>query len=134
MRLATYDHDGTVATGIVGGDAVRALAGGVDALTAIGLGPDALRELVAGAGTPVPLSQVRLLPPVAAPTVRDFVAFEEHVEGMRRRAAPDACPAQAWYEVPTFYFSIRTRWSVPTTTWRCPPAASCSTSNSRSPP
>ena len=49
----------------------------------------------------VPLADVRLLAPLQPPTVRDFVAFEEHVEGMRDLAGlPDA-----WYDAPTFYFS-----------------------------
>ncbi|WP_240619322.1 fumarylacetoacetate hydrolase family protein [Blastococcus sp. TF02-8] len=54
-------------------------------------------------GPAVPVESVRLLPPLAAPTVRDFVAFEEHVEGM---VAPsgEKVPPQ-WYEAPTFYFT-----------------------------
>ena len=42
---------------------------------ALDRGTDALR------GPATLLDQVRLLPPLEAPTVRDFVAFEEHVEG-----------------------------------------------------
>ena len=40
------------------------------------------RTLDAPAGPHV--SEVRLLPPLQPPTVRDFVTFEEHVEGVRR--------------------------------------------------
>ncbi|MBB3083631.1 fumarylacetoacetate hydrolase family protein [Geodermatophilus sabuli] len=55
------------------------------------------------AGPAVPVGSVRLLPPLAAPTVRDFVAFEEHVEGM---VAPSGEPvAPEWYQAPTFYFT-----------------------------
>jgi 2-keto-4-pentenoate hydratase/2-oxohepta-3-ene-1,7-dioic acid hydratase in catechol pathway len=58
----------------------------------------------AGAGAlaqpAVPLDAVRLLPPLAAPTVRDFVAFEEHVDGLTSgEIAPE------WYQAPTFYFT-----------------------------
>ncbi|WP_018334654.1 fumarylacetoacetate hydrolase family protein [Actinomycetospora chiangmaiensis] len=50
---------------------------------------------------PVALDAVRLLAPLQPPTVRDFVTFEEHVEGMRQLAGvPDA-----WYAAPAFYFS-----------------------------
>jgi 2-keto-4-pentenoate hydratase/2-oxohepta-3-ene-1,7-dioic acid hydratase in catechol pathway len=47
----------------------------------------------------VPLDAVRLLPPLTPPTVRDFVAFEEHVEGIAGEVAPE------WYQAPTFYFT-----------------------------
>ena len=43
---------------------------------------------------------MRLLPPLAPPTVRDFVAFEEHVDGLTSgHIAPE------WYQAPTFYFT-----------------------------
>jgi 2-keto-4-pentenoate hydratase/2-oxohepta-3-ene-1,7-dioic acid hydratase in catechol pathway len=52
-----------------------------------------------------PLSAVRLMPPLAAPTVRDFVAFEEHVEGVVRSVSGGAVVPAEWYEAPTFYFA-----------------------------
>jgi 2-keto-4-pentenoate hydratase/2-oxohepta-3-ene-1,7-dioic acid hydratase in catechol pathway len=55
------------------------------------------RRALATAG--VPLRDLRLLPPVEAPTVRDFVAFEEHIEGMAGTVPPE------WYDAPTFYFT-----------------------------
>jgi 2-keto-4-pentenoate hydratase/2-oxohepta-3-ene-1,7-dioic acid hydratase in catechol pathway len=65
--------------------------------------------LAAGAsareGTSVPLAAVRLLPPLAAPTVRDFVAFEEHVEGVVVGVSGGAGVVPEWYEAPTFYFT-----------------------------
>jgi len=48
----------------------------------------------------VPLAAVRLLPPLAPPTVRDFVAFEEHVDGLSSGHVPPE-----WYQAPTFYFT-----------------------------
>ncbi|HEY3878794.1 MAG TPA: fumarylacetoacetate hydrolase family protein [Trebonia sp.] len=61
------------------------------------------------AGAAVPLDAVRLLPPLEAPTVRDFVAFEEHVEGVAASVS-DSVPGQPavvaeWYQAPTFYFT-----------------------------
>ena len=56
----------------------------------------------------VPLQAVRLLPPLAPPTVRDFVAFEEHVEGVAASAgtpAGSAAVVPEWYQAPTFYFT-----------------------------
>jgi 2-keto-4-pentenoate hydratase/2-oxohepta-3-ene-1,7-dioic acid hydratase in catechol pathway len=66
--------------------------------------PAALEAGAAALARPaVPLDSVRLLPPLQAPTVRDFVAFEEHVEGMVASSG-EAVPPQ-WYQAPTFYFT-----------------------------
>ncbi|MGW4527514.1 fumarylacetoacetate hydrolase family protein [Amycolatopsis sp. NPDC004378] len=95
MRFATYEHGGTVHAGVVAGDGVHAFPAGVTVL-------DVVRGARPVAGGPsVPLAEVRLLPPLAPPSVRDFVAFEEHVEGM---VAPGPVPPE-WYEAPTFYFT-----------------------------
>ncbi len=56
-------------------------------------------------GPAVPLSMVRLLAPVLPPTVRDFLTFEEHVEGVRRSIDGAAGVAKEWYAAPAFYFS-----------------------------
>ncbi|GHB84727.1 hydroxylase [Streptomyces umbrinus] len=50
------------------------------------------------------VSEVRLLPPLQPPTVRDFVTFEEHVEGVRRSVDGTAGVPEQWYAAPTFYF------------------------------
>jgi fumarylacetoacetate (FAA) hydrolase len=51
------------------------------------------------------LAEVRLLAPVPSPpSVRDFYAYEGHVQaGFRRRGASKV--PDAWYEAPAFYFS-----------------------------
>ena len=50
------------------------------------------------------LADVDLRPPVLRPpTVRDFMAFEEHVATARRQRGSDV--PKEWYEVPVFYFS-----------------------------
>src|SRR4029450_11131300 len=56
-------------------------------------------------GPAVPLAGVRLLPPLQPPTVRDFVAFEEHVEGVVASVGDGAGVVPEWYEAPTFYFT-----------------------------
>jgi fumarylacetoacetate (FAA) hydrolase len=37
------------------------------------------------------------------PSIRDFMAFEEHVANARRQAGSEVPPA--WYEIPVFYFT-----------------------------
>jgi fumarylacetoacetate (FAA) hydrolase len=50
------------------------------------------------------LADFDLRPPVLyPPSVRDFMAFEEHVVNARRRRSSEV-PAE-WYETPVFYFS-----------------------------
>jgi 2-keto-4-pentenoate hydratase/2-oxohepta-3-ene-1,7-dioic acid hydratase in catechol pathway len=49
--------------------------------------------------------QGRLLPPVEPPSIRDFLTFERHVEGMARLHAPPRDVHPQWYAAPTFYFS-----------------------------
>lgn len=52
------------------------------------------------------LDSVRLLAPLVPSSVRDFLTFEQHVEGMvKRGGGPDAQPAAEWYQAPTFYFT-----------------------------
>ncbi|WP_405539168.1 fumarylacetoacetate hydrolase family protein [Streptomyces sp. NBC_00075] len=96
MRIATYLHEGRRHCGIVEGSVVRALPDGTSPLEAVGAHP---------VGAPVPLSEVRLLPPLQPPTVRDFVTFEEHVEGVRRSVDGAAGVPERWYAAPTFYFT-----------------------------
>ncbi|MDX6350990.1 MAG: hypothetical protein QOF84_5780 [Streptomyces sp.] len=103
MRFATYEYQGAHRCGVVDGAAVRPFPGGTTLLGLIrsGLAPDALPPT----GEPVPLAAVRLLPPLEPPTVRDFVTFEEHVEGVRRSIDQAAGVPEAWYDAPTFYFT-----------------------------
>lgn len=52
----------------------------------------------------LPLTEVRLLPPLPNPrSIRDFYAFEEHVKAARARRG--LAMQQEWYEQPVFYFS-----------------------------
>lgn len=51
------------------------------------------------------LEEVTLLAPVVPAAVRDFVAFEEHVEGVSAGVEGKADVAPEWYEAPTFYFT-----------------------------
>ena len=107
MRFATYELHGTVSAGVVSADAVHPLPAGTTVLDLVRRGlPAALQAGGAAlAGPSVALADVRLLPPLQAPTVRDFVAFEEHVEGVRKAIDGVAGVVPEWYEAPTFYFT-----------------------------
>jgi len=79
--------------------------------------PDVPRSGVVDGGTirggvagglpePVPLDEARLLPPIATPpSVRDFMAFEQHVDGMGLLVGVDPTVPDVWYRQPLFYFS-----------------------------
>jgi len=117
MRFATYTENAGAsgpdgAGGAAGAEGVRAgvvsdagihpLPAGVTVLGLVRAGlPAAIEAGTRALGEPaVALDAVRLLPPLAAPTVRDFVAFEEHVDGMSSGHIPPE-----WYQAPTFYFT-----------------------------
>jgi 2-keto-4-pentenoate hydratase/2-oxohepta-3-ene-1,7-dioic acid hydratase in catechol pathway len=103
MRLAMFADDGAARAGIVVGDNLHPLPVGVTVLDLIQ--QDALPDAgkMAEWNVVVPLDSVRLLPPLTPPAIRDFVTFEEHVEGVARRFGDTIVPE--WYEAPTFYFT-----------------------------
>ena len=45
----------------------------------------------------------RSFPDGRPPSIRDFMAFEEHVRNARRQVGGEVPPA--WYEIPVFYFT-----------------------------
>ncbi|WP_109210336.1 MULTISPECIES: fumarylacetoacetate hydrolase family protein [Microbacterium] len=73
------------------------LAGGLDAAHA------AFGRVKGEPGTA--LADVRLLAPVVPASVRDFVAFEEHVEGVSASVDGKSEVVPQWYQAPTFYFT-----------------------------
>lgn len=105
MKVASMVLDGAARVGVVVDDHVHPLDRPVTVLDLLRSGAlseagrDALRA------RPVPLADVGLLAPLEPPTVRDFVAFEEHVEGVRRSVSGESGVPDAWYDAPTFYFS-----------------------------
>jgi 2-keto-4-pentenoate hydratase/2-oxohepta-3-ene-1,7-dioic acid hydratase in catechol pathway len=107
MKLATWEDGGIVTAGVVGGLGLHALPADVTVLDLVRAGlPAALDAgLAALSAPPVPLPEVRLLAPLQPPTVRDFVAFEEHVEGVVASVGDGAGVVPEWYEAPTFYFT-----------------------------
>ncbi|MEV1020993.1 fumarylacetoacetate hydrolase family protein [Streptomyces sp. NPDC050264] len=110
MRLATYVHQGRTYVAVVK-DGTLYPVPGVRSLTELIDGAGGLEALLR-TGTaaldspPGPrVRDVRLLPPLRPASIRDFVTFEEHVEGVRRSVdGASGVPAQ-WYAAPTFYFT-----------------------------
>ncbi|WNM31665.1 fumarylacetoacetate hydrolase family protein [Streptomyces sp. Li-HN-5-11] len=102
MRFATYEHQGRRRCGVVDGASVHPFPEGIELL-------DLIRSGRPGdpppTGPAVSLAEVRLLAPLQPPTVRDFVTFEEHVEGVRRGIGGVGGVPEAWYDAPTFYFT-----------------------------
>ncbi|QFZ19038.1 fumarylacetoacetate hydrolase family protein [Saccharothrix syringae] len=105
MRFATYELDGTARAAVVSDDGLHDLPTTVLDLVRTGL-PAALEAGGAALrGPAVPLDRVRLLPPLSPPSIRDFVAFEEHVEGVVMSVSGGSGVPPEWYEAPTFYFT-----------------------------
>jgi 2-keto-4-pentenoate hydratase/2-oxohepta-3-ene-1,7-dioic acid hydratase in catechol pathway len=107
MRIATWEADGQVRAGVVGEAGLHPFGAGTTMLDVVRAGLPAALDLGAAARQQpiVPLDSVRLLPPLQPPTVRDFVAFEEHVEGVRKSIDGVGGVVPEWYEAPTFYFT-----------------------------
>jgi 2-keto-4-pentenoate hydratase/2-oxohepta-3-ene-1,7-dioic acid hydratase in catechol pathway len=110
MRFATYasGDGGTGSTaGVVADDGIHPLPSGVTVLDLVRAGLPAALDAGASAlrGPAVPAGSVRLLPPLQAPTIRDFVAFEEHVEGVSAGVVGAAGVPPEWHEAPAFYFT-----------------------------
>jgi 2-keto-4-pentenoate hydratase/2-oxohepta-3-ene-1,7-dioic acid hydratase in catechol pathway len=110
MRLARWLQDGRPQDGVVVGDRLVALADGATTLDVVEQGLDAALELgerlAAGLPAEAPrVDAVPLLAPIRPPSVRDFVAFEEHVEGIVQSVDSSVGVNPQWYEAPTFYFT-----------------------------
>lgn len=111
MKLARYEHHGFPLLGIIRNGMVQSLQTNLDALGVLAL-PIAERNLLeaqAGRYHRAPLGSVRLLPPVEPRAMRDFVAFERHIAGMKQAEGAPGVP-DAWYEAPVFLFM--NPWSV----------------------
>lgn len=110
MRLATFTAPDllTSRVGVVEDETVLAFAEDLTMRDVAAAGIDAaarLAEAARGREPARPLSSVRLLAPLQPASVRDFVAFEEHVVGVRRSVDGSAGVPDAWYDAPTFYFT-----------------------------
>jgi 2-keto-4-pentenoate hydratase/2-oxohepta-3-ene-1,7-dioic acid hydratase in catechol pathway len=111
MRFAAYAHHHRHRVAVVDEDGTLFPLSGVTSLTALIRETGGLPGLLAAgaAALDVPpgphMSQVRLLAPLQPASVRDFVTFEEHVEGVRRSVEGTGGVPEQWYAAPTFYFT-----------------------------
>ncbi|MCI1020458.1 fumarylacetoacetate hydrolase family protein [Microbacterium sp. C5A9] len=106
MRIARWVSGGRIGEGFVEGDGVVAFPRGLTVAEVLTAGLDAARalhrEVVGVEGTA--LADVTLIAPLVPASVRDFVAFEEHVEGVSAGVEGKSDVAPEWFEAPTFYF------------------------------
>src|SRR3569623_1877291 len=111
MRFATYTYEHETHAAAVDDDGTLHPLPGTRSLTEVitaGSGlPDLLALGRAALDTPPGphVSDVRLHAPLQPPSLRDFVTFEEHVEGVRRSVDGVSGVPEQWYAAPTFYFS-----------------------------
>ena len=107
MKFVTFTREDEVRPGVLDADRVHPLDGVSSLLEVIGGGLDDALALGRSAmeGSSYAVSDIRLLAPLIPPTIRDFAAFEEHVEGMVKARGDDATVTLDWYSAPRFYFS-----------------------------
>src|SRR3954467_13761968 len=107
MRFAAYEHHDQRQCAAVAADGrLHPITGGhtLTELITLGALTDAGAAALATSAGPH-VSQVRLLPPLQPPSIRDFGPVEEHVEGVRRSVDGVAGVPEQWYAAPTFYFT-----------------------------
>ncbi len=107
MRFATWEAAGRVSAGVVSDAGLHELPARATVLDLVRAGLPAALEAGAAAldGPALPIDSVRLLPPLQPASVRDFVTFEEHVEGVVASVGDGGGVVAEWYEAPTFYFT-----------------------------
>ncbi len=106
MRIARW-IDTRVVEGFVIGDRVVPVQNGASVADVLRSGLQAARASYDAVRDEegVALRDVQLIAPVVPASVRDFVAFEEHVEGVSASVDGVSDVAAEWYEYPTFYFT-----------------------------
>ena len=100
--------DGAPASGFIRDGRAARLPDGLTSNDLLELGLAATLEIAAGlddADFTDDAGRLTLLPPLVPATIRDFVAFEEHVEGVRKSIDGVAGVVPEWYGAPTFYFT-----------------------------
>lgn len=108
MRIARWTRDGAdTSDGFVIGDRVVPFPDGltVAEVLARGLGEAHALFATVQEADGAALADVRLLAPVVPASIRDFVAFEEHVEGVSASVDGKSEVVPEWYQAPTFYFT-----------------------------
>ncbi len=110
MRWVTYvsPGGGGERPGLLSDGAVYGLRGAARLLDLLGDDgsrlAEAAQKAVADPVEVVPHEQARLRAPIPAPpSIRDFMAFEDHIGNIQRSRGRDVDPG--WYQRPVFYFT-----------------------------
>lgn len=105
MRVARYLDGETFRAALIEGGSLKPLPVGTEVLAVLNADPAERARLAAATSEPIPLDQVTLVAPLDPPAMRDFVAFERHVQGVNSTVAGgDHSVPDAWYEAPVFLF------------------------------
>ncbi len=110
MRWVTYvsPADGGERAGLLSDGAVYGLRGAARLLDLLGDGGGRLAEAAASAladpAEVVRQDEASLRAPIPVPpSIRDFMAFEDHIGNIQRSRGRDVEPG--WYQLPVFYFT-----------------------------
>ncbi len=113
MRIARWEIEGRTEEGLVhegrlvpfpeGTTVAGLLEAGLE--SALAAGERLIAEADRAGGSGHEPGAVRLLAPLRPAAIRDFVAFEEHVEGVAVSVDGRGGVPEAWYRYPTFYFT-----------------------------
>lgn len=112
MKIARIDVGGATRLGIVepgvDGDRVQPLSADVDQLRLLAASPSERQAIVDRSkdGPTLALSDVRLRASIEPTSLRDFLTFEEHLEGSLKILGATE-PHPVWYEMPVFTFYNR---------------------------
>ncbi|MEV8240510.1 fumarylacetoacetate hydrolase family protein [Microbacterium testaceum] len=107
MRIARWADGADVGEGFIVNDFVVPFPDGLRVAEVLAQGLSAASALYERRDRAAarPLAEVRLLAPLVPASIRDFVAFEEHVEGVSASVDGKSEVVPEWYEAPTFYFT-----------------------------
>lgn len=105
MRVARFLDAGDVRVALVEGETLRPLPTGTSTLDVLNADAEEREALEAAAADSIPLVRAQLLAPLDPPAMRDFVAFERHVQGVNSSVGGGGAGVpEAWYEAPVFLF------------------------------
>lgn len=104
--------NGIVHTGRVQHGRLQDIPGDPDILALLTAPEEVRRDLDVRAGRSqrLPIEDATLMAPVEPRAMRDFLVFEAHIAGMKKKEAGDGSVPSQWYEAPAFLFM--NPWSV----------------------
>lgn len=107
MRIARWRIGAEIAEGFVVETRVVPFPNGLSVADVLAGGLDAAHDLFSRRDDALgmALDDVTLLAPLIPAAIRDFVAFEEHVEGISAAVDGTSEVVAEWYQAPTFYFT-----------------------------